>query len=45
MLVPTAGASIAAGGGTLRITIAGNNHAYRARFFCSAASPEALTVA
>jgi hypothetical protein len=44
MLVPTAGASIAGPGGTLRITIGGNNHSYRARFFCSAASPEALTV-
>lgn len=43
MLVPTAGASVAEAGGTLRITIAGNNHSYKARFFCSAASPEALT--
>jgi|7_EtaG_2_1085326.scaffolds.fasta_scaffold04293_10 hypothetical protein len=47
MLVPTANANanVAQGAtGAVRITVAGNNHSYLARFYCSAYSPTALTV-
>ena len=48
MLVPSAGQSIqpaAGANGALRVTIGGNNQSYKARFFCSASTPTALTVA